>query len=265
MLPAALVQLPATCTRYSPGLSSSCCCMPAFPLHAHGFVCAVVTPRHWAVVEAPLFLLFGSSTGQTLAVEAQGGPFSVSRSPNCKEIFPNLKHQDQLSSQVQHPLLILQDFSVPHSPSPEGYVWIHTSAPAEPRWEPQILVFPTRPLYPLYLSSHPARRQALLTPGSVLRDPGAASFLKRTLQILPACPLMIIRTTVRVYVFLPILLNLTSLDHLSEGGPFQLMAGLHIIHQLKRNYLLPENNSTCIQKYMVFYFPLWPIIPLRNS
>lgn len=138
---------------------------------------------------------------------------SVSRSPDCKEVFPNLQRQVQLSSRVQHPLLILRDFSVPRSPSPEGYVWIHTSAPAEPCWEPQTLVFPTRPLYPLYLSSHPAWRWALPTPGSVLRDPGAASFLKRTLRILPACPAIIIRVTIRASVFL--------LLHSSESHKFR--------------------------------------------
>lgn len=93
------------------GLSSSCCSVPVlfiFSLCDHGFLfCSHVKllglggrhssfcslSQHWA-------------NGQTSAVKAQGGSFSVPLGlPNGKKIFPNLKNQDQL--RVQLPLLVL--------------------------------------------------------------------------------------------------------------------------------------------------------------
>lgn len=65
----------------------------------------------------------------------------------------------------------------------------------------------------------------------------AASFLKHTLQVLPACPSMIIRVGYSSFLTFsyPILLNLVSLHHFS-GGPFQLRARSDLIHQLNKNY-----------------------------
>lgn len=99
--------------------------------------------------QAQKFLLFGTHIGQTLAVYVQGWSFSVPLGPpNYKEIFPNLKNQDQFRSRV-----------CAHThPGPLG-LWsvccskgIHTCLVAEHSPEPQHPGLSTRLFTPCILA-----------------------------------------------------------------------------------------------------------------
>lgn len=120
--------------------------------------------------------------------------------PDCKEILSNLKNQDQLRSRGQHPMLVLQDSrSVCHSPSPKGLTHLLRLSP---RQEPQNPVSPLGRSTPptVALIQHKTKHSPHQDQFSKIR---AASLLKRTLQVLPAWLLTMIRMNIQVSILSP--------------------------------------------------------------
>lgn len=229
-----------------------------FSLCPRGFVCSVVMSScqifmagtavsalregHWANWQTYLFMY----------------KEDLSLCPNCKEIFPNLKNQDQLSSRLHLPLLVLYDSGMCAG------AFLQRDSHGSCGWaltrNHSILAFPLGYSSPCILAPtqckakhHSPREQYSKIPGQPVSSNTTSSYCQLAHR-------WWLGWNIQVSILSPVsFLNLPSLDQLSEG-PFQLIARLDIIHQLKRNYLLSENNSTCIQKYMVFFSSLFVLL-----